>query len=321
MVEIGGLEALDNLYSKKVGALAQRLDSLLAPDEPVRVIAQARAGWGRKRFLLALTNKHLLAVDADSGRLVDEAILAAGFKLKFEKRSSLGNALTVTHDGVAHVYRQVLPHREGSRIWRIATNTFAPEPRRLLPAGFTPEATGPLVSILYAWPTDCFNGNEVSLYRDRLVADDVHLPFGGDVNATADSAGNIAVTRGRNLAAKGAATLVTGPVGLFLAGNAKQRTTDTRELYLLVEGPTWSFARECDPRTGSTVRQFAQTINAVARQACQSTMPASPLAPEASTPQPPMSVADELAKLAKLKTDGVLNDEEFAAQKARLLAG
>ena len=32
------------------------------------------------------------------------------------------------------------------------------------------------------------------------------------------------------------------------------------------------------------------------------------------------SVADELAKLAQLRDSGVLTEEEFAAQKARLLA-
>lgn len=35
---------------------------------------------------------------------------------------------------------------------------------------------------------------------------------------------------------------------------------------------------------------------------------------------PPMSVADELAKLVKLKADGILSDDEFQAQKAKLLA-
>jgi hypothetical protein len=32
------------------------------------------------------------------------------------------------------------------------------------------------------------------------------------------------------------------------------------------------------------------------------------------------STADELAKLGQLKAQGVLSDEEFAAQKAKLLA-
>ncbi|MFN3254510.1 MAG: SHOCT domain-containing protein [Ilumatobacter sp.] len=34
----------------------------------------------------------------------------------------------------------------------------------------------------------------------------------------------------------------------------------------------------------------------------------------------PVSVADELVKLAELRTQGVLSDEEFEAQKAKLLA-
>lgn len=40
----------------------------------------------------------------------------------------------------------------------------------------------------------------------------------------------------------------------------------------------------------------------------------------ASTAPTVVSVADELAKLAQLRDSGVLTDEEFAAQKARLLA-
>ncbi|WP_227999757.1 SHOCT domain-containing protein [Mycolicibacterium sp. P1-5] len=39
-----------------------------------------------------------------------------------------------------------------------------------------------------------------------------------------------------------------------------------------------------------------------------------------SAPAPEsVSVADELAKLAKLRDDGVLTPDEFAAQKAKLL--
>ena len=44
------------------------------------------------------------------------------------------------------------------------------------------------------------------------------------------------------------------------------------------------------------------------------------------TPSPPptagaASVADELKKLAELRSEGVLSDEEFEAQKSPLLAG
>ena len=47
------------------------------------------------------------------------------------------------------------------------------------------------------------------------------------------------------------------------------------------------------------------------------TAPATPAAPPA--PAAPMSVADELAKLDRLRDQGVISDQEFEAQKARLL--
>jgi hypothetical protein len=50
-----------------------------------------------------------------------------------------------------------------------------------------------------------------------------------------------------------------------------------------------------------------------------------PPAPAAAAPAPPAgsggSTIDQLKELASLKTEGVLTEEEFAAQKAKLLAG
>jgi hypothetical protein len=42
-------------------------------------------------------------------------------------------------------------------------------------------------------------------------------------------------------------------------------------------------------------------------------------APASRTTAPPIGVADEIAKLGKLKESGLLTDEEFVAQKAKLL--
>ncbi len=39
------------------------------------------------------------------------------------------------------------------------------------------------------------------------------------------------------------------------------------------------------------------------------------------SPGPPVDVADQLRKLAALRDEGILSDEEFAAQKARVLSG
>ena len=47
---------------------------------------------------------------------------------------------------------------------------------------------------------------------------------------------------------------------------------------------------------------------------------AQPSAVAVMAPMPPVSIADELAKMAKLKADGILSEEEFQAQKAKLLA-
>lgn len=54
-----------------------------------------------------------------------------------------------------------------------------------------------------------------------------------------------------------------------------------------------------------------------AKQVQVSTPVVQPLVQQVSSPS--SSVADELAKLAKLKTDGILTEEEFLAQKAKLL--
>ena len=54
-----------------------------------------------------------------------------------------------------------------------------------------------------------------------------------------------------------------------------------------------------------------------AKQIQVSTPVAQPLVQQVSSPS--SSVADELAKLAKLKADGILTEEEFQAQKAKLL--
>lgn len=46
---------------------------------------------------------------------------------------------------------------------------------------------------------------------------------------------------------------------------------------------------------------------------------AAPVAVTLTNP-PQLSVADELAKLGKLKTDGLITQDEFDQQKAKLLA-
>ena len=59
------------------------------------------------------------------------------------------------------------------------------------------------------------------------------------------------------------------------------------------------------------------------QEAAQAPPEAAP-APAAAAPAPPASsssMLDQLKELGELKTQGVLTEDEFAAQKAKLLAG
>jgi hypothetical protein len=56
---------------------------------------------------------------------------------------------------------------------------------------------------------------------------------------------------------------------------------------------------------------------AAASQAAAPPPPPTTLSP--SVVQQPLSVADEIRKLAALKEEGMITDEEFAAQRAKLL--
>ena len=49
--------------------------------------------------------------------------------------------------------------------------------------------------------------------------------------------------------------------------------------------------------------------------------PPAPPAPPAAPAGPPVDMADQLRKLATLRDEGILSEEEFAAQKAKLLGG
>lgn len=75
-------------------------------------------------------------------------------------------------------------------------------------------------------------------------------------------------------------------------------------------------------------RQQAYSQQAYSQQAYQ--QPAPPPQQPAPAPQPPPAVApaggnqatiDQLKELGELKAQGILTDEEFAAQKAKILGG
>jgi hypothetical protein len=89
-------------------------------------------------------------------------------------------------------------------------------------------------------------------------------PLTPDTRASIETAGNVSVTRGRNLAAKAIGGALV-PGGVFVFGNAKDRVHDNRELYLIVEDPEWAYTLRLNPALGGDARRFAQSLNLAAR--------------------------------------------------------
>lgn len=179
---------------------------------------------------------------------------------------------------------------------------------------------------------------DFKLYPDRLETPHGTAHFrDGPVRAAVDTAGNLAVGRRATLTRMAAGGLLFGPLGAVVAGAGfkKDRAHDARELYLLVEAPEFDSVGEFEPRHGPQVREFVVDLHNAYRTWHRLTVdkqedaseiaPAAPKALEqrvgdSQLQDPaPLSVADELAKLAALKEQGILTQEEFDAQKARLL--
>lgn len=82
----------------------------------------------------------------------------------------------------------------------------------------------------------------------------------------------------------------------------------------------WSFAvKSPQPRVLAAMQPVLNAFNKRVQPSSSAPAVARPAYPTPAPATVALSVADELAKLAKLKTDGVLTDEEFAVQKAKLL--
>jgi hypothetical protein len=331
MADASGLRALEGGFSKKkLCAVAEGVEEHLAPGENVRVLAPAwrRERWAKQSLLLVLTDRRLAAFDS-SAILVDE-VPHGGATYRYTPEK-YGNVLEVTVNSASHLYRRVFPPREGLRILRLATGQYSTNDKRaLLPEGFPPESDEPLLGVLHDDKLSLWkDGRSIHLYHDRVVAGGAgeHLPFGGGpVRATVDTAGNIAATRGRNLAAKGAATALTGPVGALLVGNARVQTIDTRMLWLLVEAPTWTFTRPYSPDRQGVVARFAQTINSVANQYLAEERAHAQLQQhsgagdtEVRNLSPQGDATGRLRNLAALRDDGIVSEEEFDREKQRIL--
>jgi hypothetical protein len=286
--------------------LMKYLGDYLDPGERAITFVQAlRRDDAKAKVVLMLTDRRLIAVDETNGQLFDEHPREHTRLQEWTTDFWHGTKLTLRSHAGSCTYKQLMPDKEGLRIAEALGLRPDPAWRQAL-GDMPPDPGGPPVAALW----------RIHVYEDRLIDHECrHLPFNGEVQATCDTAGNIAVTRGRNLAAKGRAAVLLGPVGLFLAGNAKEKVTDARELYLLVEGPGWAYTVPFHPDAGAGLRHFAQQINAIARQYWQRVQPQA----AANTGQSRDAVA-QLRELAQLKDAGILTEAEFAEAKARLLS-
>jgi hypothetical protein len=325
MAETGGLTSMGRQCSKKLAAIAERVESLLDEGENPRALAQARESGRFSEFhdkggvLLVLTHKRLVVIDSESKEICAEFPLSKGTTLTFERPKGNVARLIATLGGTTSSYRHVLPVREGSRMVEMGAKTFPLEPRTNLPPGFPAESEHPLIEIFQpSYPEAYF------LYPDRLVLGDLqqvggeHLPFAGGVTrADVLTDGGVAVTRGRNLAAKGLGVGVAGGLGAFFMGNAKENVHDTRVAHLVIEGPNWATRTACLVKNGAAAMDFAQRVNVTARKyAASAAKPASP------TPQlgPGGDPTARLEKLVELREKGLVSEEEFAEEKKRLLS-
>ena len=130
------------------------------------------------------------------------------------------------------------------------------------------------------------------------------------VTATVESGGNLRThpTLTRTVALGG------------VAGAAWWKKTGS--LFLLFEGKDWADLVELSPQRAGAAQKLAQRVNLVARLARESS-DAHESAPGAKSDiqemPDPASVIDQLERLMRLREQGVVTDEEFEAQKKRIL--
>ncbi len=96
-----------------------------------------------------------------------------------------------------------------------------------------------------------------------------------------------------------------------MAGGPEDHFTDSRELYVLVEGDEWAHVEALDPDAGYWARRFAQLVNWRARGEKAVIEPSSPSAAE---------LVEQLKEIARLRAEGALTESKFEAVKARLLS-
>lgn len=219
--------------------IVRQLPQLITAQESVLTLVQIQL-HGTTKFsgLLVLTDQRLRALDEQNDNQVLVNFPLGSFKVLGFQNKALkhGAELRLERQGVAYQFKQMVPVSEAKRVAFLLGAGPAPEPDRLrsMPSA-SPDPLHPLVG----------GTIDVKLYPDRLVDHKGnHWPMDDSVRAEVETSGHLTVARGRDMGKKGAGTLAFGPAGLLMAGNAKQRTTDTRKFRFTVQSDRWSIERK-----------------------------------------------------------------------------
>jgi hypothetical protein len=159
------------------------------------------------------------------------------------------------------------------------------------------------------------------------------------VAAFAPSIRSIRLYRDGRIAYQNKSGSIIGATARVESTGSKAGFRDTRRVVLRIDGPRVAIAAALPVnalRMQNDARGFAATVNNVATELADPTPradlspradaapPADPTARAESSPSPPGSppmadLLDHLERLGKLRDSGVLTEDEFQTQKARLL--
>jgi len=114
---------------------------------------------------------------------------------------------------------------------------------------------------------------------------------------------------------------IVGATARVDSSGSKRVFRDTREVFLLIEGPRVSIAAPLSSKGHSSqtlAQKFAAKVNQLAMSLGEAKAGQPSFATTSGSEQP--DVVDRLERLGKLRDSGVLTEEEFQAQKSALLS-
>ena len=156
----------------------------------------------------------------------------------------------------------------------------------------------------------------LSFDGESVTYQGVTQPIAGS-NAVVDTAGEL--DRRPTLSRVAVGGVLFGALGA-VGGGLMQKKVDSRQVFLLIDGPLAAWAVPAEPDQYSDATRFAALFNTAAKTAAGAvagTLEAP--APAAAAPSP--GIAEQISSLAQLHQQGVLSDQEFADAKAAVLAG